>query len=134
MNSEPKIFCVSNKDWETYRYSEVEKSVVDRNLLLSGVVDLKRYCQTIPAEAQFKAVASFLQSRVPTLAASVSQWLLKGSVGLEAERAEKLRQVLGKVHDDFDAVRQELLVYQATKLITYPVETSLVKSQGQYEE
>ncbi|KAF2195110.1 hypothetical protein K469DRAFT_681465 [Zopfia rhizophila CBS 207.26] len=108
MNNEPKIFCVSNKDWETYRYSEVEKSVADRHLLLSGVVDLKRYCQTIPAEAQFKAVASFLQGRVPALATSVSQWLLKGSVDLEAERAEKLRKVLGKVQDDFDAWSQVL--------------------------
>jgi len=61
---------------------------------LSGIPELRRYCQSIPAAAQFEAVTAYLQHQVPSMIGSIRQWLLQGAEGLTVERAQSLRNAL----------------------------------------
>ncbi|KAF2496947.1 hypothetical protein BU16DRAFT_616988 [Lophium mytilinum] len=87
-----RIFCVSNVEYSEYRNEDVTLGTPHVNL--SGIPDLRQYCQLIPAAAQFGAVAAFLEHQVPSLLGSIRQWLLQGSDGLTAERADALRAAL----------------------------------------
>jgi hypothetical protein len=61
---------------------------------LSGIPELRQFCHLIPARAQFEAVATFLDHQVPSHLGSIRQWLIQGSDGLTAERANLLREAL----------------------------------------
>jgi hypothetical protein len=92
MNGDLKVFCVSNKDYWGYR--DGDRLIAQKHSDLSGIAALRRYCQSIPAEAQFRAVVGFLEHQVPTLIGSIRQWVLQGSDDMTAQRAETLRRVL----------------------------------------
>lgn len=62
---------------------------------LSGIVQLRRYCQSVPAEAQWRATATFLEAQVPAFLGSVSQWTLSAPGSISAGRAAALRMILG---------------------------------------
>lgn len=66
----------------------------DDYLQLSGIRELRHYCQLVPAEAQFRFIAAFLEHRAPAVLRSVKQWTLTGCDNVTAERAKTLRQVL----------------------------------------
>ena len=56
------VFCVSNELYSGYRLNE---SVHAQDYLeLSGIPQLRRYCQLVPAEAHFHFIAMFLEHRL----------------------------------------------------------------------
>lgn len=71
---------------------------------LSGIPELRRYCQLVPAEAQFRFVAAFIEHRVPAVLRSVKQWALAGVDNVTAEKAQALRNVLSNVELNFQKV------------------------------
>ncbi|KAI2927158.1 hypothetical protein CBS147321_11250 [Aspergillus niger] len=61
-----------------------------------GIQELRRYCQSVPADAQFQATVSYLQKEVPALLGSITQWALSGTSTVTMARAEVLRRVLAE--------------------------------------
>lgn len=104
MNEDLRVFCVSNTDYQKHRNDE--RSIAEKHSDLSGIIDLRKYCQSIPAEAQFRAVVAFLNHQVPTLIGSIRQWVLQGSdSSLTAEKADTLRRLLDQCEEQFQHVR-----------------------------
>lgn len=100
--AEVRVFCVSNEWYSEYRQSANRHA--DTYIGLSGIRELRRYCQLVPAEAQFRFTAAFIEHRVPAIVRSVKQWALAGSDDVTAERAGALRQVLRDVEKVFREV------------------------------
>ncbi|GIJ92098.1 hypothetical protein Asppvi_011073 [Aspergillus pseudoviridinutans] len=90
--NQARIFCVSNKLYADHRANDHEQA--NGYLELSGITELRRYCQSVPADAQLRATESFLQNQVPALLGSLTQWALAGSDSVTASRAEVLRDAL----------------------------------------
>ncbi|KAF2866503.1 hypothetical protein BDV95DRAFT_504588 [Massariosphaeria phaeospora] len=67
-----QVFCVSNMDYIEHRYDEQIRA--ESRLELSGIVNLRRYCHSIPARAQFEAAATFVKYSVPAFLGSLRQW------------------------------------------------------------
>ncbi|KAI2794480.1 hypothetical protein POX_a01079 [Penicillium oxalicum] len=82
------VFCVGNElygnppSWLTRQYRK-----------LSGVRELQKYCQSIPAEARMISARSYVQHEVPALVHSLYQWKLTGCDSVGAEKATKLQVV-----------------------------------------
>ncbi|GFG18592.1 hypothetical protein IFM61606_00016 [Aspergillus udagawae] len=92
--NQARIFCVSNKLYSDHRTNDPEQA--NGYLELSGITELRRYCQSVPADAQLRATESFLQNQVPALLGSLTQWALAGSDSVTASRAEVLRGALNE--------------------------------------
>ena len=131
MHGDLKVFCVSNTDY--LRHRNDERSIALKHLELSGITALRRYCQSIPAEAQFRAVAAFLEHQVPTLVGSIRQWVLQGSDGVTTERAEALRRVLERSDECF---RQVCLGYasQSSVILIRAVDSYTIQTQAKSKE
>ncbi|KAL3436714.1 hypothetical protein BDV09DRAFT_202801 [Aspergillus tetrazonus] len=87
-----KIFCVSSKLYSDHRGDYKERNA--EYIRLSGIPELRRYCQSIPAEAQLRATSAFLKNRVPAILGSLNQWVLAASNSVTVERAATVRLVL----------------------------------------
>ncbi|GLB21784.1 hypothetical protein AtubIFM61612_002334 [Aspergillus tubingensis] len=87
-----RIFCVSNKLYSDHREDDPRQA--NGYLALSGIQELRRYCQSVPADAQFRATVSYLQHEVPALLGSITQWALAGTSTMTMARAQVLRRVL----------------------------------------
>ncbi|KAL2813123.1 hypothetical protein BJX63DRAFT_395031 [Aspergillus granulosus] len=96
-----KVFCVSSKLYTDHRHYSGEQA--REYIQLSEIPDLRRYCQSVPAEAQLRATASFLNNRVPGLLLSLNQWVLSGSSPVTVERAATLRRVLDEAQKTVQA-------------------------------
>ncbi|KAE8316048.1 hypothetical protein BDV41DRAFT_574073 [Aspergillus transmontanensis] len=94
-----RVFCVSNRLYSKHRESGLRHA--DTYIELSGIRQLRRYCQLVPAESQFRFMATFLQHRVPALVGSIRQWALAGSDQVDAERARALQQSLQEIESMF---------------------------------
>ncbi|RJE17724.1 hypothetical protein PHISCL_09938, partial [Aspergillus sclerotialis] len=94
---EVRIFCVSNEIYS----QPPDLSHADDYIGLSGIPELRRYCQLVPAEAQFRFVSGLLEHRVPALIRSIKQWTLAGSDDVTVEKAGTLRQILLRVEETF---------------------------------
>ncbi|EAW15335.1 uncharacterized protein ACLA_060020 [Aspergillus clavatus NRRL 1] len=101
-----KVFCVSNKLYS--EYCSLDSDQADGYLQLSGIKELRRYCQLVPADAQFRATKSYLQNQVPALLGSLKQWALAGSHVVDARRAEVLRGVLNEAEQVLQSVQHLL--------------------------
>ncbi|KAE8380157.1 hypothetical protein BDV26DRAFT_258086 [Aspergillus bertholletiae] len=97
--SEVQVFCISNEWYSKYRQSGIRKA--GAYIGLSGIQELRRYCQLVPADARFRFTAAFIEHRVPAVVRSVKQWALAGSDDVTVERAGALRQVLRDVENVF---------------------------------
>ncbi|GFG16305.1 hypothetical protein IFM61392_09436 [Aspergillus lentulus] len=93
-SNQARVFCVSNKLYADHRANDPEQA--NGYLELSGITELRRYCQSVPADAQLRATESFLQNQVPALLGSLTQWALAGSDAVTAGRAEVLRDALNE--------------------------------------
>lgn len=100
--SNVRIFCVSNELYSRHR--RIIRVHDEDYFNLSGIPELRRYCQQVPAEAQFRFVAAFLEHRVPAVLRSVKQWALAGLDNVTAEKAQTLRHVLSDVEQVFEKV------------------------------
>lgn len=47
---------------------------------LTGIRELRRYCQLVPAEAQIRATRAFLEQELPALLGSLRQWRCLGLI------------------------------------------------------
>lgn len=97
-----KAFCVSNTLYDKHR--KAGPASASQILELSGIPTLKKYCESLSAEAQFKALAAFLEHQVPTLVGSVRQWLLQGSDDVTLERGKALQDSLVRARDQYGNV------------------------------
>ncbi|KAJ5421592.1 hypothetical protein N7491_010037 [Penicillium cf. griseofulvum] len=97
-----QVFCVSNTLYSEYQNSDPIQA--DRYLELTGIRELRRYCQLVPAEAQMRATTAFLEDEVPAMVGSIRQWALSGTDPVTAEKADQLRRVL---NDSQDALRRD---------------------------
>ncbi|KAF2811457.1 uncharacterized protein BDZ99DRAFT_413910 [Mytilinidion resinicola] len=92
-----KIFCVSNKDYFEHRHDEQNRA--ELRLELSGILGLRRYCHSIPAEAQFIAAAAFIEHEAPALVGSLRQWSVAGSDQVPEKVAEDLRHLMKQTEE-----------------------------------
>ncbi|KAL4805559.1 hypothetical protein BDV18DRAFT_161210 [Aspergillus unguis] len=92
-----KVFCVSSRLYADHRRVNGEQAT--EYIRLSGIPDLRRYCQSVPAEAQLRATTTFLETRVPALLGSLHGWVLRGSNSVSVERAATLRRVLDEAQE-----------------------------------
>jgi hypothetical protein len=92
-----KIFCVSNKDYFEHRHDEQDRA--ELRLELSGILGLRRYCHSIPAEAQFTAAAAFIEHEAPALVGSLRQWSVAGSDQVPAKEADELRHLMKQTEE-----------------------------------
>lgn len=91
------VFCVSAQDYWKQRYEE--QTLAERRLELSGIVNLRRYCYSIPAEAQFEAATAFVENDVPALLGSLRQWAVGGADEVSKEKVEEIRQVMKNLEE-----------------------------------
>lgn len=63
------VFCVSNTTYE--KYSEKGN---DELVRASGIPELRRFCHSITADAQFREASHFLRSTLPSLINSLELW------------------------------------------------------------
>ncbi|KAL2829504.1 hypothetical protein BDW59DRAFT_142167 [Aspergillus cavernicola] len=89
-----RVFCVSNTLYSDHRAQDPDQA--NAYLELSGIRDLRRYCQSVPAAAQLRATEVFLRDEVPALLGSVSVWAAAGSDTITQSRAEVLRGALNE--------------------------------------
>ncbi|KAJ5494558.1 hypothetical protein N7463_010645 [Penicillium fimorum] len=87
-----RVFCISNTLYSDYRCSV--NSQAEAYVDLSGIRELRRHCQLVPAESQMRATSAFLEHQVPALLGSIRQWALSGADSVTAERSAILRRVL----------------------------------------
>ncbi|ORY17690.1 hypothetical protein BCR34DRAFT_474575 [Clohesyomyces aquaticus] len=87
-----KIFCVSDKKYWDHRFDEHTRA--ESRLELSGVVNLRKYCHLVTAEAQFVAAAAFVEIAVPTFLGSVRQWTLGGKDEVSEANLDDVRQLV----------------------------------------
>ena len=92
-----RVFCVSNTLYTKYRASRTNQAEAYVNL--TGIRELRHYCQLVPAEAQLHATRTFFSHKVPALLLSLRQWALSGADSVTAERAKTLRTLLGNVEE-----------------------------------
>ncbi|KAF2733490.1 hypothetical protein EJ04DRAFT_524428 [Polyplosphaeria fusca] len=92
-----KIFCVSNKDYFDHRYDEQIRA--ETRLDLSGILHLRKYCHSIPADAQFEAAAAFINHDVPAFLGSLKQWAVAGLGDMNAEKAEALKHLMQRLEE-----------------------------------
>ena len=64
------VFCISNTTYEKYA-EKGNAQLVDA----SGIPQLRKFCQSITAEAQFREALHFLRSTLPNLLNSVELWV-----------------------------------------------------------
>lgn len=86
------VFCVSNTLYSEHRDDDATQ--VDAYLDLTGIRELRRHCQLVPAEAQMCATSAFLEDEVPAMVGSLRQWALSGTDPVTAEKAAALRRVI----------------------------------------
>lgn len=97
-----KIFCVSSKLYTEHREGHREQAA--EYIRLSRIPELRRYCQSVPADAQLRATSAFLNNRVPALLGSLNQWILAGSSTVTIERATTLRRALAEAQRTMHSV------------------------------
>ncbi|EAU36995.1 predicted protein [Aspergillus terreus NIH2624] len=93
-NDRARVFCVSNTLYSDHR--EDDRDQADEYIRLSGIPELRRYCQSVPAEAQLRSTESFIKNQAPAILGSLTQWTLARTDSVTVDRAETLRQVLSE--------------------------------------
>lgn len=82
-----EVFCVSNPTYE--KYSEKGN---DELVRASGIPQLRRFCHSITADAQFREASHFLRSTLPSLISSLELW---ANASLEVAQREQIRLDVG---------------------------------------
>ena len=67
------VFCVANKDYEGHEFNSI--SAHREAIKASGIPELRRFCRTIVAQAQFAACNYFLHFEIENLMQSTRGWL-----------------------------------------------------------
>lgn len=101
--NQTRIFCVSNRLYTDHREMDLEQA--NQYLELSGIKELRRYCQSVPADAQLRATESFLQNQLPAILGSITLWASASADAVTVSRAETLRGVLNEADQTLHRVR-----------------------------
>ncbi|KAL4778791.1 hypothetical protein BJX76DRAFT_352331 [Aspergillus varians] len=107
------VFCVSNKLYSDYREEDLDQA--NAYLELSGIRQIRRHCQSVPADAQLRATELFLQDRVPALLNSLSTWAAAGSDTVTQTRAAVLRGIL----DEAEQTLKRTITSHGSKVILF---------------
>ncbi|KAL8846664.1 MAG: hypothetical protein Q9221_008271 [Calogaya cf. arnoldii] len=67
------VFCVGNRDYEGAEYRSQEAHL--RAIQGSGIPDLRRFCHSVVAQAQYDASLHFLEVELASLLQSLEVWL-----------------------------------------------------------
>lgn len=74
-----EVFCVSNTMYE--KFSKKANSDMVRNMVTgSGIPELRRFCQSITAEARLLEAKHFLRSSLPSMLDSLDVWINTATV------------------------------------------------------
>lgn len=92
---ELKVFCVSNTNYFKHRYDE--QSRAESRLDLSGIVELRRYCHSIPADAQFDTAVAYIEHDVPAFLGSLKQWAIGAIATADQELIHDIRQLMNNL-------------------------------------
>lgn len=92
-----RVFCVSNTLYAKHRARRTHQA--EAFVTLTGIRELRHYCQLVPAEAQLYATRTFFDHEVPALLLSLRQWALSGADSVTVERAKVLRGLLDNVEE-----------------------------------
>ena len=101
------VFCVSNTDYWTHR--DKRKNQALPYLHLSGILNLRRHCISIVAQSQLRAAKSYIEDELPALLRSIELWVQSGSGGIDAERRRAIRDGVGRINSQLQAVREQTL-------------------------
>ncbi|KAL2786690.1 hypothetical protein BJX66DRAFT_328406 [Aspergillus keveii] len=104
LDNQTRIFCVSNSLYMDHR--EMDPELASAYLELSGIKELRRCCQSVPADAQLRATESFLQNQLPATLGSLLLWASASGNVVTASRAETLRDIL---HEAGQTLQQSLI-------------------------
>ncbi|KAF1811517.1 hypothetical protein P152DRAFT_459457 [Eremomyces bilateralis CBS 781.70] len=107
---EQKVFCVSSKDYWTYRGKSREKA--QPYMDLSGIPMVRRHCISIVAQSQLRAAKEFMEKEIPVLLGSIKIWVQSGTQKIGAERRATIRNML----DEVDRELQEKLSMPGSSL------------------
>ncbi len=68
-----RVFCIGNKDYEhrELRFREAQMLAIRG----SGVPELRDFCHSVVAKAQFRASNHFLETQIPGLIQSLKLWI-----------------------------------------------------------
>ncbi|KAF2114884.1 hypothetical protein BDV96DRAFT_576070 [Lophiotrema nucula] len=89
---ELRVFCVSNTDYFKHRYDD--QSRAESRLELSGIIELRRYCHSIPADAQFDTAVAYIEHDVPAFLGSLKQWAIGAITNAGQEQIHDIRQLM----------------------------------------
>lgn len=102
------VFCVSNKDYFKHRYDEQKRA--ESRLELSGIVNLRKHCHSIPAGAQFEAASAFMEHEVPAFLGSLKQWAVAGADEVNEEKAKYMKGIMKSLEETAIKVRMKSYV------------------------
>lgn len=98
------VFCVGNKMYQEKR--NLDKSVSEKYLSLSGVIEVRRHLIAAVGESQLRASKNFLEHNVPALLRDIELWVQSGAGSASAEEKQAVTRVLGKVERNLEKVDQ----------------------------
>lgn len=61
------VFCEDNRTYHTCRNMQ--------EAILSGIPELRKFCYSIPAKAQFRAGSHYIGTQLPSLVSSLGLWI-----------------------------------------------------------
>ncbi|KAK7225431.1 hypothetical protein V2G26_013434 [Clonostachys chloroleuca] len=79
-----RIFCISNKLYNDKRNEPKDRSFP--YLKLSGIIDLRKHCISIVAQAQRRVVVQFINDNIPALLSKIQLWVRSGARTADQER------------------------------------------------
>ena len=88
------VFCVSNSAYEKF-----SRKGITEHVNASGIPELRSFCYSIAANAQFLEAKHFLQSSLSSLVNSVKSWV-ENSQGRSGAASHQEREELLKAHND----------------------------------
>ncbi|CAG9972550.1 unnamed protein product [Clonostachys byssicola] len=79
-----RVFCVSNKLYNDKRNEPKDRALP--YLKLSGIIDLRKHCISIVAQAQRRVVVQFINDEIPALLSKIQLWVQSGARTADQER------------------------------------------------
>ncbi|KAI9807921.1 MAG: hypothetical protein M1825_005227 [Sarcosagium campestre] len=126
-DKEVHIFCVSNKLYkDNLRAGGKAGAPGNRareSITKSGIPALRRFCHTIPAQAQYRSANHFLQSKLPGYLRSLENWLagnsqvqqnLQGAQAIIDRISRELEEVL---HHSIDSIKEDLTCIDSFRVL-----------------
>ncbi|KAL1870774.1 hypothetical protein Daus18300_005094 [Diaporthe australafricana] len=92
------VFCVSNKLYQDNR--DLDISVSERYLRLSGIIELRRHVMSLVGESQLEVSTNFVDHEVPVLLRDIEFWAQHGAGTSSAEQQQAVRRLLDEFESD----------------------------------